>query len=248
MCEIYVGCSGFNYRDWKGNFYPTDLRQEKWLQYYCTVFNTVELNVTFYRVPLAGTFDKWYAETPSDFVFSLKGSRFITHIKRLLDPEEPLSFFFDRALRLQEKLRVVLWQFSPGFKIDFARLQKFVKLLGNYPVRNTFEFRNESWMTESVAELCAQHGISLCMADWPEFLDDIPVITDFVYLRRHGEGGNYATLYPAAAIREDALRIKKYLKSGKDSFMYFNNDFQGYAPRNAIELLEILKKKKGRRQ
>ncbi len=246
MSEIFIGCSGFNYSDWKGNFYPPDLPQKKWLQYYCTVFDTVELNVTFYRVPLAGTFDKWYAETPSDFAFSLKGSRFITHIKRLLDPEEPLSFFFERALRLKEKLRVVLWQFSPGFKIDIDRLRKFVKMLGNYPVRNTFEFRNESWLTESVAELCAQHGISLCMADWPEFLDDIPVRADFVYQRRHGRGGNYASLYSTDDLRKDALRINGYKKNRNDVFMYFNNDFQGYAPRNAMELLQILKKKRRR--
>lgn len=247
MSKIYVGCSGFNYRDWKGIFYPSDLPQKKWLEYYCTIFNTVELNVTFYRVPLAGTFDKWHAETPPDFAFSLKGSRFITHIKRLLDPEEPLAFFFERALRLRNKLKVVLWQFSPGFKIDFDRLQKFVKLLDQYPVRKTLEFRNESWMTKSVAELCAKHGVSLCMADWPEFLDDIPAMTDFVYLRRHGQGGNYAALYPEAALRKDALRIKKYIKNGKDTFMYFNNDFQGYAPNNARELLEILKKKNSQR-
>ncbi len=242
MPEIYVGCSGFNYGDWKGNFYPSDLPQKKWLQYYCTVFNTVELNVTFYRLPLAGTFDKWRAETPPDFAFSLKGSRYITHIKRLLDPEEPLELFYERALRLKEKLKVVLWQFSPGFKIDIERLRKFLMLLGNYPVRNTLEFRHESWMTKGVIDLCSKYGVSLCMADWPEFLDDIAVTADFVYQRRHGQGGNYATLYSMADLREDALRIKGYVKNSKDSFMYFNNDFQGYAPRNARELLEILKK------
>jgi len=142
MTELRIGCSGFNYRDWKGNFYPEYLPQKKWLEYYCTVFKTVELNVTFYRLPLVTTVEKWYAETPSDFAFSLKGSRFITHIKRLLDPEESLDLFFERAMLLKEKLKVVLWQFSPGFKIDLERLSRFLKLLENYPVRNTFEFRN----------------------------------------------------------------------------------------------------------
>ncbi len=243
MSEIHIGCSGFSYGDWKGNFYPSDLPQKKWLEYYCTVFKTVELNVTFYRLPLAKTFDKWYAETPPGFAFSLKGSRYITHVKRLLDPEEPMEFFFERALGLREKLKVVLWQFSPGFKIDLERLRKFLKLLGNYPVRNTFEFRNESWMIKKVADLCAEHRVSLCMADWPEFLDDIPAASDFVYIRRHGEGGNYASLYPKAALRKDASRIENYIRNGKDVFMYFNNDFQGYAPRNAREISEMLKKK-----
>jgi len=239
--EIYIGCSGFAYGDWKGNFYPYDLPQKKWLEYYCTVFNTVELNVTFYRLPLARTFDKWHAETPPDFAFSLKGSRFITHIKRLLDPEKPLALFFERALCLKEKLKVVLWQFSPDFKMDLKRLERFLKLLGNYPVRNTLEFRHESWITEQVISICKDNNISLCKADWPEFLDDLPLTADFVYIRRHGEGGSYATLYPNAALCKDASWIKNYIKDRKDVFMYFNNDFQGYAPKNASELLAMLK-------
>jgi len=240
MPEIRIGCSGFNYRDWKGDFYPDDLPQKRWLAYYCTVFRTVELNVTFYRLPLAKTFEKWHAETPPEFAFALKGSRFITHIKRLLDPEAPLDLFFERALRLKGKLKVVLWQFSPGFKIDLERLSRFLKLLGNYPVRNTLEFRNESWMTERTIDLCKESQVSLCMADWPEFLDDLPVTSDFVYIRRHGEGGNYAMNYAKPALRRDARRLKNYLKNGKDVFIYFNNDFHAHAPRNARELAEML--------
>src|SRR5574340_1776394 len=136
MPEILIGCSGFNYPHWKGNFYPEHLPQKKWLEYYCTVFKTVELNVTFYRLPAVAIFEKWRAETPPDFGFSLKGSRYITHIKRLLEPEQPLERFFERALRLKEKLKVVLWQFPPGFKIDLERLGRFLELLENYPVRN----------------------------------------------------------------------------------------------------------------
>jgi uncharacterized protein YecE (DUF72 family) len=240
MPELRIGCSGFNYRHWKGDFYPDGLPQKRWLAYYCTVFKTVELNVTFYRLPLVKTFEKWHDETPPDFVFSLKGSRFITHIKRLLDPEEPLDLFFERALRLKEKLKVVLWQFSPGFKIDLMRLNRFLKLLGNYPVRNTLEFRNGSWMTEKTIDLCKDSKVGLCMADWPAFLNDLPVTSDFVYMRRHGEGGSYATDYSAAALEKDARRLKNYLENGKDVFIYFNNDFRGYAPRNARELTEML--------
>lgn len=241
MPEIRIGCSGFNYRDWKENFYLPDLPQKKWLEYYCAVFNTVELNVTFYRLPLAKTFDKWHNETPEDFVFSLKGSRFITHIKRLLEPEESLELFFERALRLKEKLKVVLWQFSPGFKIDIERLQNFIKLLKKYHLRNTFEFRHESWITEKVIDLCKEHNVSICMADWPEFIDDLPVTSDFVYIRRHGKKGSYATCYSKAELKADAKRIKNYLEDGMDVFIYFNNDYHGYAPRNAKELIGIVK-------
>ncbi|MDI6801196.1 MAG: DUF72 domain-containing protein [Thermodesulfovibrionales bacterium] len=241
MPELRIGCSGFNYWDWKDNFYPADLPQRKWFEYYCTIFNTVELNVTFYRLPLAKTFDKWYKETPDGFAFSLKGSRFITHIKRLLTVEESVRLFFERASGLKEKLRVVLWQFSPGLKIDIERLKKFLALLKKYPVRNTLEFRHKSWTTNEVVNLCKEYNASLCMADWPEFLDDLPVTSDFVYIRRHGERGSYATCYSKTALKKDAKRIKNYLENGRDVFIYFNNDYQGYAPRNARELMEMVK-------
>ncbi len=240
MAEVRIGCSGFNYYDWKGIFYPIDLPQSKWLDYYTKIFNTIELNVTFYRLPLLKTFDKWYKETPPDFIFSLKGSRFITHIKRLLDPEDSLRLFFQRATVLKEKLGVVLWQFSPGFTIDLQRLKDFLKLLKPYGIKNAFEFRNESWIISETFNLCRQYNVSLCMADWPEFIDDIAITSDFVYIRRHGKGGSYATLYSKAELKRDANRIRNYLKEGKDVFIYFNNDYHGYAPRNAMELKEMI--------
>ena len=240
MPEILIGCSGFNYREWKGKFYPDSVPQKKWLEYYCTVFKTVELNVTFYRLPLETTFDKWHDETPPDFAFSLKGSRYITHIKRLLDTEAPVDLFFERALRLKGKLKAVLWQFSPDFKIDLERLRTFLKLLGNYPVRNTLEFRNETWITKKTIDLCKESKVGLCMADWPGFLEDLPVTSDFVYIRRHGEGGNYSSRYSITALRKDAGRLRNYVKHGNDVFIYFNNDFQAYAPGNARELAEMM--------
>jgi len=147
MAQPWIGCSGFNYRDWKETLYPCDLPQRRWLEHYSTIFPTVELNVTFYRLPLLSTFIKWRDQTPPGFAFSLKGSRYITHIKRLKQVEEPLERFFQRALQLKEKLRVVLWQFPPGFKVNLERLGLFSKLLEKYPIRNTLEFRHESWIT-----------------------------------------------------------------------------------------------------
>jgi uncharacterized protein YecE (DUF72 family) len=238
--EIRIGCSGFNYSDWKGRFYPEALPQRRWLQHYCTLFSTVELNVTFYRLPLPATFDKWHRETPDNFVFSLKGSRFITHVKRLIDSEAPLDRFFEGALRLKEKLGVVLWQFPPKFKFERQRLTRFLKLLREYPVRHTLEFRNESWIVQDVLDMCRDNDISLCMADWPEFIDDLPVTADFVYIRRHGQTGRYDTCYGQAALKRDAKRIGEYLREGKDVFIYFNNDVFGYAPQNARELLEMV--------
>jgi uncharacterized protein YecE (DUF72 family) len=241
--QLHIGCSGFNYSDWTGVFYPPGLPQRRWLEHYCTIFDTVELNITFYRLPLIRSFETWNAITPDNFAFSLKGSRYITHIKRLLDVEEPVRSFLDRAIILGEKLRVVLWQFSPGFKADIRRLDLFLRILGHYPVRHTFEFRNESWFSDEVVDLCRSYNVSLCMADWPPFLDELPSTADFVYFRRHGVEGNYASDYPKAALGKDAKRIRKYLRDGKDVFVYFNNDASGFAPKNAHELLTMLKQR-----
>jgi uncharacterized protein YecE (DUF72 family) len=240
MPDVRIGCSGFNYPHWRGVFYPQDLPQRKWFQYYCTVFSSVELNVTFYRLPTSATFDKWHQETPPDFSFSLKGSRFITHVKKLLEPASSLELFFKNALRLKEKLKVVLWQFPPAFKINTPRLVRFLKLLRDCPVRNTLEFRHESWITTNIISICKEHNICLCMADWPGFIDDLPVISDFIYMRRHGKNGKYDSCYSKASLKKDSKRIKEYLGKGKEVFLYFNNDAFGYAPKNARELLDLL--------
>lgn len=240
MTGPWIGCSGFNYRHWKGTFYPEDLPQRRWFKHYCTVFTTVELNVTFYRLPLSSTYIKWHDQTPQGFAFSLKGSRYITHVKRLLNVEEPLERFFKGALQLKEKLKVVLWQFPPGFKVNLERLNSFLGLLQKIPIRNTLEFRHESWITAEVFSLCQKHNISLCLADWPDFIDDLPITADFVYFRRHGVGGSYASDYPPGALKKDARRIMDHIQEGREVFMYFNNDAYGYAPKNAQELMRLV--------
>lgn len=239
MPELAIGCSGFSYPSWRGSFYPDDLPQRRWLEHYASAFTTVELNVTFYRLPKPETFSKWRGETPSAFGFALKGSRFITHVKRLKDPEEPLTRFFTVASGLQEKLRVCLWQLPPRFAYNNERLRHFLKLLAKYPVRQALEFRDESWLNDEVTALCREHNVALCMADWPEFLDELPLTADFVYIRRHGKGGDYASRYTRSELARDARRIRGYLDRGRDVFIYFNNDALGYAPENARELREM---------
>ena len=239
MPDLHIGCSGFNYTHWKNIFYPDGLPQKRWLEHYQKVFSTVELNVTFYRLPLASSFERWYQTTPADFIFAIKGSRYITHLKRLLEPEEPLKLFFERAEPIKEKLKVVLWQFPPGFKINPERLNNFFRALRKYRVRHAFEFRHESWITDEVTAACKEHNACLCMADYPEFAYDLPVTSDFVYIRRHGakgHDGNYSTEF----LKQDAARITEYMKKGKDVFIYFNNDAYGYAPKNALELKTLL--------
>lgn len=241
MAFVRVGCSGFNYAGWKGTFYPDELPQKRWFEYYCRVFPSVELNVTFYRLPLISTYYNWYWNTPADFVFSLKGSRFITHVRKFSDPAEPLKRFFSGAVRLKEKLQVVLWQLPPTFRINTEKLVQFSKLLKKYPVRNAFEFRHASWITDEIFDIFREYGFALCMADWPEFLDDLPVTADFVYIRRHGSGGNHDSFYSPASLKNDAQRIRNYMKKGKNVFLYFNNDAFGYAPLNAGQIQDMLR-------
>lgn len=240
MPELSIGCSGFSYKHWKNAFYPADLPERRWLEYYSGIFPTVELNVTFYRLPSPSAFRSWQQGTPPGFIFAVKGSRFITHVKRLLDPEEPLARFFEGAFLLKEKLAVVLWQFPPAFKLDLDRFSAFLALLANYPCRHAFEFRHESWIVRPVIDLCRRNNAGLCMADSPPHLDELPVTADFVYLRRHGLQARYAGRYSKAQIARDADRIRKYQSEGKDIFIYFNNDAHGYAPQNARELSEML--------
>jgi uncharacterized protein YecE (DUF72 family) len=241
MLKYRIGCSGFLYDSWRGNFYPETLPQKRWLTYYVSKINSVELNVTFYRLLKKEAFERWYKETPPNFSFSLKGSRFITHIKKLKDVELPLLTFFNTTAPLLEKLDVVLWQLPPNFRVNMKNLEDFIEAIKLYPVRHVFEFRHKSWISKKVFKLLASANIAACMADWPEFIDDLPITADFVYIRRHGEFGSYSTDYTPEQLKSDAKRIKDYLKLGKDVYFYFNNDSMGYAPKNVMELIAMIK-------
>ncbi len=241
MPKYRIGCSGFLYDSWRGAFYPEELPHKKWLTFYMKNFSSVELNVTFYRLLKKEAFERWYKETPPDFTFCLKGSRFISHVKKLKDVELPLSTFFNATAPLLEKLEVILWQLPPNLKLNMKNLEDFVENLKQYPVRHVFEFRHKSWLVKKVFNLLSSANIGLCMADWPEFISDLPVTADFVYIRRHGEGGNYSTNYTPEQLKSDAKKIKEYMKMGKDVYYYFNNDAFAYAPKNALELSAILK-------
>lgn len=240
MSRIYIGCSGFSYKDWSGNFYPEDVKNNEWLSFYAKHFDTLELNVTFYRLPQVESFENWYNATPANFSFAVKGSRYITHRRKMNDAQEILPLFFERVFTLKEKLKVILWQFPPNFRKNTERLEQFLQALQDYNIRNAFEFRHESWICSEISELLKKYKSSLCLADWPPFLDIIEEPGEFVYIRRHGSQGKYNTCYSAEELQSDAERIKKYQEQGKDVYIYFNNDVQGFAPKNAIELKEIL--------
>jgi len=242
MARPYIGCSGFSYRHWmRGVFYPEGLSQRKWLEHYCTRFNTVELNNTFYRLPPQSNFEGWRKRTPEGFRFSVKGSRFITHIKRLQDCEEPVREFMSRVSTLVEKLGVVLWQLPPGFKADREILRQFAHLLKatGFP-RHALEFRHPSWLTSEMETVLVDFGLGRVAADSKTCMVEEVGGGDFVYFRRHGPGGRYDVLYSEDALQEDARRAQKWLAMGRDVYVYFNNDARGYAPHNATQLLQMI--------
>ena len=238
-----IGCSGFSYAHWKGGvFYPPGLSQRKWLEYYAEKFTTVELNVTFYRLPEASTFLGWAHRTPPGFMFAVKGSKLITHLKRLSGINELVEQFLERANELGDKLGPVLWQMPPKQNADRDLLKSFIKVLArNAGLRHAFEFRHQSWFVEPVYDLVREAGMSVVSADYAQGLPEPPLDFSFLYIRRHG-GSRRAVhgSYPDRALAEDAKVIKKALREMRDVFMYFNNDIEGHAPANAASLIEML--------
>jgi len=241
--RAYIGCSGFVYNHWRGDFYPEDLPSWKWLEYYAGKFNTVELNVTFYRLPKESTFQGWRMRTGRDFTFVIKGSRLITHLKQLRGVAGPLDELMTRGLALKDKLGLVLWQLKPRSRLNLRRLKNFIRLLRKkYPgVRQAFEFRHPSWFVPQVYGLLRDSGMTFCMADAPAGLPEPPDDFPYIYVRRHGpQGMAYTGSYGEMELRELAKRIRGWIGRGKDVYVYFNNDLGGYAPKNALRLKELV--------
>lgn len=240
--KLYIGTSGWSYPHWEGIFYPEDLAKKKQLEYFSQHFDTVELNSPFYHLPRESTFAGWYKRTSKDFVFAVKVSRFISHIKYLKDCEEPWLNFYQRAKLLKEKLGPFLVQLPPNWKKDLDRLKDFVKTVKKVSPQEkfAFEFRHETWFCPEIYHSFEKEkDVCFCMADsnrWPKTQE----ITDnFVYLRFHGPGQLYGSKYSKKDLENWAVKIKDYLKQGRDVFCYFNNDFQGFAIENAKELLKL---------
>jgi uncharacterized protein YecE (DUF72 family) len=233
---IRIGTSGYQYKHWRGVFYPDSIPQKRWFEYYAEHFDTVEINNTFYHLPRAETFDDWRQRAPKNFCYVLKFSRYATHLKYLKDPEGPLEMFLERADRLGEFLGPILVQLPPKWKVDIDRLRNFLKAAPT-DHRWALEFRNPSWLCEEVYEILRQHNAALCIHD---MIPDHPVeiTADWVYLRYHGAsvGGNY----PDATLAKQADWIRTLQQDGKDVFAYFNNDIECYAVFNAKKLKEYL--------
>jgi len=246
--QCYIGTSGYAYLHWgDGVFYPQELPQKQWLEYYARHLPSVELNVTFYRLPDRSVFRSWRERTPLSFTFAIKGSRYITHIKRLKDCREPLARFMRHASALKEKLHVVLWQLHPRMAADKDRLAAFCDLLGASAaakrVRHAFEFRHESWFCEEVYKLLRAHDHALCIAHSPHWPRREIATADFVYLRFHGGERLYSSNYSEGELKEWASKARAWLRQGNDVYAYFNNDAQGFALENALRLCELTARK-----
>src|SRR4030067_798149 len=187
--SLHIGTSGWNYKHWKVLFYPEDIPQKKWLEFYCQNFRTVELNNTFYRLPEKKTFETWRDNTPDDFIFSVKASRYITHIKKLND-KEPIKEFLKRAKHLNKKLGPILFQLPPGWKFNEDRFNTFLDMLPE-KFQYTFEFRNESWWNEKVIDALKDHNSAFCIFEIDGTLSPKEVTADFIYVRLHGPDEAY---------------------------------------------------------
>jgi uncharacterized protein YecE (DUF72 family) len=242
--RCWIGTSGWNYPHWSELFYPSGLKPAAWFQHYARFFDTVEVNNTFYRLPSPAVFVRWGEAAPAGFRFSLKASRFITHVKRLLEPERSAAEFLRRAAGLGGKLGPILFQMPPSGRANPVRLRLFLEYLAHQKIlprlQVAFEFREPSWLVPEVFAALEKANAALCLADWPELTVEGPITADFVYIRRHGAGALYAGAYSRTALRRQADRIRGWLAEGRSVYVYFNNDAAAHAVANALTLKELL--------
>jgi uncharacterized protein YecE (DUF72 family) len=234
-----VGCSGWQYRHWRGDLYPSDLPPAHWFEHYAARFDTVEINNTFYRLPERATFAAWARRAPARFLFAVKASRFLTHMKKLKDPEEPLDRFFTRARALGSHLGPVLYQLPPRWKVDVDRFQHFLAALPR-GVRHVVEFREPTWYAAETRRLLERHGVAMCLHDMPGSATGRERVGPFVYVRFHGASSKYGGGYPDDRLRSWAGWLNAECDRGTDVYAYFNNDVGGHAPRDAVTLRRFL--------
>ncbi len=240
MARAYVGTSGWSYKHWGGGvFYPEDAKPRELLRYYAQVFDTVEVNSSFYHMPQEKTMCGWRERSPDEFVFALKASRYITHRLHLRDAGEPFDLLWSRCQLLGGKLGPVLFQLPPSLKCDLAVLSDFLALLPGKG-RFTFEFRHESWFRADIYELLGAHNAALTVSDTPRY-PCVPLATaDFAYVRLHGHEKLYVSNYRDEQLREWADRATGWIEQGREVYCYFDNDAEGHAPRNALTLRRMV--------
>lgn len=235
--ETRVGTSGWIYRHWKHIFYPDRLPQSRWFEFYSQTFDTVEVNFTFYRLPQARVFESWNRKAPDGFIFALKGSQYVTHMKRLIDCRPHVDTFFERAKPLGDHVGPILWQLPPRFSRDDSRLADFLEILPSSH-QHALEFRHESWLVEDVFSVLRSRDVALCIADSPRNPGRVVLTADWTYIRFH-EGVNHGD-YTDSQLRKWADEIRNLRQHDIQTWTYFNNDPHGYAIKNALSLRQDL--------
>lgn len=227
-----IGTSGWQYKHWKGDFYPERLPSTKWLAHYGERFDTVELNSTFYRLPKAGTFAQWADQVPADFLFSVKASRYLTHIRRLREPQEPVQRLLNSTESLGKKRGPVLLQLPPTLKRDAEALSAVLRAFPK-AVRVAVEFRHESWYSNDVRRVLERHGAACALSDNEGHKSPLWRTADWTYVRFHAGRASPPTAYGRQALRTWASDLAAHWSGSDEVFAYFNNDANGCAPRNA---------------
>jgi uncharacterized protein YecE (DUF72 family) len=235
--EIRIGCSGWSYPHWRKIFYPEKMPAREHFVFYAKHFNTVELNNSFYRQPPRERFEAWREQAPTGFVFAVKGSRYVTHLKRLVVEKTSIDLVVDTALGLGDKLGPILFQLQANFHLDLERLEHFVAMLPR-DVRFTVEFRHDSWLVPSVLDLLRAHRIALCIPDHPKMPHSLEITSDFTYIRMHMPPRGLG--YGRRALEPWAHRIIEWRRGTLDVFVYFNNDMEGHAIKDAQTLMELI--------
>jgi len=231
-----VGTSGWQYRDWRERVYPPDLPASRWLAWYASMFPSVEVNNTFYRLPERSTFERWAGTVPDGFLFAVKASRYVTHVRPLSDVGASIELLLDRAAGLGDRLGPILFQLPPNLHRESERLER---CLGEIPagVRAAFEFRHRSWLAPEIFELLDAHGAALVWPDRPRARVALPVTGGWIYARFH-QGRVASPGYPTSKLRRWADRLAA--SSADPCYLYFNNDAGGAAVRDARTLMSIL--------
>ncbi len=239
MKKWWIGCSGFYYKEWKEAFYPNDLPQRKWFEFYCEHFNTVELNVTFYRFPRAADLNDWYSRSPDDFKFTVKAPRLITHYKRFSNVTRELHDFYEAVGRgLKNKLGSILFQLHPGIQYSELKLEQILKFLDT-TFDNVIEFRHESWWRANVIKELQRANVAFCGISYPGLPDEVYKSASFMYYRFHGVPKLYLSSYNRQQLKLIVDEIKRR-RGLKDVYLYFNNDIEVAAVRNAKTIQSMI--------
>ena len=235
MGRIRIGCSGWNYKHWRGLFYPEKLPVKRWFEHYAATFDTVEINNSFYRLPTAETFAKWRDQAPEGFCYAVKANRFLTQAKKLKDCAEPLQRMMTPFRHLGDRLGPILYQLPPRFRSNMERLDEFLTLAPK-DVTNVFEFREKSWLTEEMLALLDRHGASFCVHDMAGSATRRWAVGPIAYVRFHGGGGKYWGRYSDDALLSWTDWIVEQAQGGRPVWCYFNNDIEGHAIHDALTL------------